>query len=349
MIYTMRGLLALLALLALNSAWACRCEERPLGDYFAGADVVLSGRLNQLTTLDATQRLQIELIAPSYKGPLRSQGQMVQLSTPNSSAACAVDIAMDAFYIFFAQQSEQGLRVDRCSGSRVLLGAGMPPGEFIDVPARFVARQLNALAGFEVLKDVQANAPSASAPDNDTLIGLLDLAPLAHGGWVEVYRAPAEQAEGMGRILSTGDVATLEYSYELAGAMVYAHKDGWFRVRLASGEYGWLPPGTGTFFSYPELVVSRLGYLNENWSGFVWPEIGAGLPVRSLLASSEAHSEIPARVVEARSIGGMPWLRVEILSGNECESAAVRTTLAGWIPAYGRNGRPSAWFWSRGC
>jgi hypothetical protein len=53
-------------------------------------------------------------------------------------------------------------------------------------------------------------------------------------------------------------------------------------------------------------------------------------------------------VLEIMEIGGMPFLRVELTEG-VCEVAEPRVVGAGWVPAYGQSGEPTAWFYSRGC
>ncbi|MBZ0267806.1 hypothetical protein K8I85_06590, partial [bacterium] len=240
--------------------------------------------------------------------------------------------------------------VDTCSGTRVHLAPGGEPAGFDDVPARFVPGQLNALSGMDVLRDVSAHAPREDDPDGTQLIGLLDLKGLAHGGVAPVREARDLAAEPIAVIRSYDDVESREFAYEQPGAVVLARVDGWSRVRLPDGAAGWIAPeDAGTWFPYAELPVRRLNYLTGHWSGYVWPDAGAGLPVRSPRRHAPGREEYPAEVHESMLVGGMIWFRVDVLNGNPCDGGDVRPELSGWVPGYGADGEPTVWFWSRGC
>lgn len=345
--------LLVVSLLYAVPADACRCAQRNLAEYFAAADTVAMGRLVSVDEQEDSRVLQFELVGPSYKGtPVRPTRSNLRVVTSDSTASCGVQPEMAAFYVIFAyRDADEELRIDSCSGSRVHLpSSGGEPVGFNDVPARFVAQQLNGLSGIEALRDVSLHAPRADAADNETLIGLLDLAPLAHGGNLDLYPAPDESATPLARIEDYAALENREYSYEQAGAIVYAKLPGWYKLRLADGRFAWAPvANTGTFFAYPELAINRLNYLTGNWSGFVWPEPGAGLPTRDLRVGNEGRAEYPVEVHEMALIGGMPFLRITVLQGEICSGTEARKGTSGWIPAFGRNGKPTAWFWSRGC
>ena len=368
------GLSALGFVLLPHTSWACRCVQRPLGEYFAEAQEVVIARLIAAET-DATARtLEVELLAEPYKGPAGTAGEVRRYATELETATCGVQPERDAIYILFGQARDGDSRrwVDTCSGSRMQISRSLEePVGFEDVPARFVAQQLNGLSGADVLRDVAANAPVRDDPANDTLIGLLRLPRLETGGSVTLYAAPHEDA-ARAEVEGFAGLATREYAYEQDAAVAVAEVAGWYRVPLvgegtrsalaaafaqsaaaaaagADSGFAWIPAAETELLRYPDLIVSRLAYLNEHWSGFVWPEAGAGLPFRRPpLDPSNEHREQAVRVLEVTEIGGMPFLRVELVEG-VCQLAEPRVVGAGWVPAFGRSGEPVAWFYSRGC
>lgn len=346
--------LILTLLLAPVAGLACRCAERDLAEYFAQADVVIMGRLVASDT-DADKRvLQFEQVAPPYKGSPGALDNIVTYTTAVSTATCGIQPVTGALYILFASTTGQPgsrLAVDSCSGSRLHIPAdGGEPQGFVDVPARFVAQQLNGLAGMQVLAAVSANAPDPTSIDNEALIGLLDLAALAHGDTIPILSAPLDSAATIAVIRGYADIESREVGYGQPAAVVFARREGWSKVRMLGGEFGWISAAdAGTWFDYAELPVRRLAYLNQNWSGFVWPSAGAGLPWRSVQAHRSDRREFAVNVLESTTIGGMPWFRVEVLDGDVCSGTEPGVALAGWVPAYGADGTETTWFWSRGC
>ncbi len=349
------GALILLLLAMPAPALACRCAQLPFADYFQRAEFVATAKLVVATIEDDHRALEFELLASPYKGgnPAQVKGSIVRLATESSTAACGLQPDINAIYVVFAEPDESNaghLWVNSCNGTRVHLSTRLDePVGFVDVPARFVAGQLNAYFGLEVLRDVSANAPDASDPENEKFIGLLDLKALAHGGFVEVYAQPARSSSRVEAIHSYDDVASREFAYEQPGAVVVAKLPGWYRVQLNDG-FGWIAAeDAGTWFPYPQLPVRRLAYLTSEWSGLVWPEAGAGIPVRKVLATGDERHESSLDVLEVAEIGGMPWFRVEVLVTDPCLGGESKPGLTGWVPAYGRQGKPNAWFYSRGC
>ncbi|ANO52598.1 hypothetical protein [Woeseia oceani] len=354
----MRRVIPALAVLLLYAtpADACRCAQRNLAEYFNDANTVAVGALVETEVRDGLRYLHFDLAGPSYKGtPLRAAGSRLTVTTNTDSASCGIHPEISAIYVLFAYPSDdkQGsqLHVDSCNGTRVHLPAhGEEPIGYQDVPARFVARQLNGLAGMNVLREVSANAPRPHSADNERLIGLLDLAPLAHGGHVDVYPAPDATLQPLARIADYAALESREYSYEQPGTVVYAAIPDWYRLKLADGCFVWVKAAeTGTFFSYPELAINRLNYLTDAWAGFVWPEPGAGLPYRDPRVAVNDAAEYPVEVHEMVLVGGMPFLRVTVLKGDVCSGNEPGVRATGWIPAFGVDGEATTWFWSRGC
>lgn len=351
-----RSALLVAALLLPATGFACRCAQQPLAAYFEKAGFVAMARLVSFEETADARELEFELAAAPYKGgePGQGKGSIVRVRTAVSTASCGIQPDIDAVYVVFGYSTDAGSgawQVDSCSGTRVHLSADLDePVGFVDVPARFVAGQLNALLGRDVLGDVAASAPNPDDPENDSLIGLLDLKAFPHGGHVDVFAEPDPNAARIGVIRSYGDVESREVGYEVPAAVVYAKLPGWYRVRSAGGRFGWIEAeGSHTWFPYAELPVRRLAYLTSAWSGLAWPEAGAGIPVRIDISAAGADAEYPVEVLESIEIGGMPFFRVEILGADPCSGEARKVRAAGWVPGYGRTGEPNVWYYSRGC
>ena len=341
-------------LVATAPADACRCAQRNLAEYFDAASEVATARLHSVTGMEERRlMLQFELLAPPYKTQRSlSAGDRLSYQTAASSAACGIAPEKDAVYVLFARQTGDEttmLQIDTCSGTRVLLPTdGQAREGFKDVPARFIPQQLNALAGLSVLKSIAAAQPDASDANNETLVGLLDVAGFSHAGHALLLARPDPDAERQAEVDDYGGLATREVGYETPSAVVYARVGGWYKLRTSNGDYGWLPPEyAGTFFPYDELPVRRLAYLPLPWHGFVWPSPGAGLPVRVL--PPDGQREQPAEILESTSIGGSLWFRVNLLEASPCEGGQGGKGTTGWIPGYREDGTPVAWYYSRGC
>jgi hypothetical protein len=284
-------------------------------------------------------------------------GDTVEYRTAVSTATCGVQPEPGAVYILFGRRSpsDSVLDVDTCSGTRVHRSAdGEEVVGFRDVPGRFVVRRLDALAGLESLAGL-APLPDPSDRERAVLRGLLDLEPLAHGGVVRIFQRPEAGAPLLTTIEDHAAVVTREIDYELPAAVVFGRIDGWSRVRLADGRWGWIPrEDAGTWFPYAELLVRRLTYLTPAWAGWVWPGPGSGIPTR-VRRLEGYEGEQPVQVLESQMVGGVPWFRVSVQGGSPCDGTGDRPALAaGWMPAYGAHPdsvglRPTVWYWSRGC
>ncbi len=338
------------------AAHACRCPQRTLGDYFAAADEVFIATL-EATVLDETaavggerQIFSFTTDAPRLKAVV---GERLPYVSYRSSAACAVEAVPGAIYAVFADyDAAEGVAwLSSCNGSRILMAQGREPRGFEDVPARFVPSQLNALAGLDLLRAIAKHEPQPDDLASERLVGLLDVAAL-EGGKVQLHAGPNQATEVVATAVTMEDLIRRESDYEVDAGVVYAVVDGWFKLRLARGVFGWLAKEqAGTYSSFDELPVNRLSYLNEHWTGFVWPSPGAGLPVRSTqhAGAKTGRAESAARILESTRIGSSLWFRVDVLSASECESEQARVVLSGWVPAYGVTGEPAVWFYSRGC
>ncbi len=359
------GLIALTLAPACGSAVGCRCQERALADYWTEADEVVVGRFvgygaaTPSASAAGTRELRFELTAGPHKvaGPSVSRrDRTIAYRSPTSTAACGVQGVEGSLYVLFAHrvEGEPALRIDSCSGTRVLSAPGIDQaGGFLDVPARFVIQQLNGLAGNDVLAEVIANAPTADAvaPTADptrALLGLLDVAGFTHAGFARLHVQPDTASPLLTEIASYEALETRESGYEEKAAVVQARANGWYRLRLSDGREGWLPPDlAGTYFPYPDIALRRLNYIPKPWHGFVWPVAGAGLPVRT--PDDPSRREVAIEVLERMDIGGFPWLRVEVFSESPCEVPEPNAIASGWIPAWAPDGAPQVWYYSRGC
>lgn len=348
----MRPIWVLALLLTHSVAWACRCEPLTLGQYYAQADSVQIGRL--LSSHDAGNDRLLEFgDLTAFKPVGRPIPKTRSFRTGGSSASCGLRIVPGATYVLFAQsQSDDPTRsqVNSCNGSRVIFTADGEPGtDFIDVPLRYLPSQLLAHAGRDELDATPW--PNAQNPLSTQFIGLLDLKTIAHGGPVTIYEEPTSASTTIETINDWTEVEFRESGYEVPAARVFANINGWYRVRLTHGTYGWVPPdAAGTYFAYAELAPRRLNYLNQNWSGLIWPEPGAGIPFQHRRKPEHVErGEHPARVLEARYVAESLWFRVSLLDRSPCSGKSQKETSSGWVPAYGLSGEPTVWFYSRGC
>lgn len=326
---------------------ACRCPERPLADYYAAADEVWIAAITALDeiavegSVDAPLDVSYTVIGDAWKGARRS-GEQGRFITSRSSASCGLNVQVGEAWVLFIHGDTRSAQLTSCDGSRPLRSnEGKAPG-FAKVPTRFVAEQLTALAGLDILRAITSS-------DQAALIGLLDIEALAHGGSVPLYQHPEQQEQPITTLSSMAPLRQREASYEFPAAEVYAVADFGYQVRLLDGRLGWLPRDyAGTWFPYENLLVNRLNYLQSGWHGFLWPDAGAGIPLR-VAPSPAADGRWAAAVHEVADIGGTLWLRVDVLSSDGCEAGTVRTIASGWTPASLASGEPAAWFYSRGC
>jgi len=327
-------------------AEACRCAQRTLADYFDGADLVAFGTVAGNQQQGNQRNLTFTLVDNAFKGALL-QGQSAQLVSALDTAACGIDPLPDTVYVLFGMVDPAApgrLRIDTCSGTRPL--AGDEDG-FIDVPERFVDSQLTALQGMEILTAYSASQAATDQSEDATLIGLLDLEPLAHGGVVSLRQTPDDNAAVLARVKEISELVNREVSYEFSAAAVYGRNAYGYRLQLSDGRFGWITQEEGgAWWPYESLVVQRLNYTVAGWHGLLWPDPGAGIPMR--LRNHRGQSKA-ARVLESTRLAGSLWLRIEVLDTDGCEGDEARVQLSGWTPAFLSSGEPAVWYHSRGC
>ena len=146
-------------------------------------------------------------------------------------------------------------------------------------------------------------------------------------------------------------------SAEAMAVTVYGRNRGWYLVGTRTGGRDWLHEGVvRRYFAIENVVLNKLNYLTESWDGGLRdkPESGAaGLVVAlppSLLTAGGVRRDVPARVTEATHADDSVWLKVEILEQSPCEvTGAPRILATGWIPVWSADGKPTAWYYPRGC
>jgi len=146
---------------------------------------------------------------------------------------------------------------------------------------------------------------------------------------------------------SAAGLPTLEYDYEMPGAVVLDQHDDWFRIRLAEGSAWIRRSSENRFIPLQELLVNNLTYIAQ-------PD-GRGLG--SVPGAADRSSAIDllttgrsVRLLDTQSVGGDLWLKLAVHSHSPCESPNEPASAAeGWLPAHTARGEPIVWFYSRGC
>lgn len=143
---------------------------------------------------------------------------------------------------------------------------------------------------------------------------------------------------------------TREHAYEEESVTVYGQQGTWYLVGLREGGRAWMDLGAaGRYFPLEELVMNRLNWLTDAWDTRLREAPDLKAPAVEAPVPREAGREVPAKVLEARRDGDMLWFKVEVLEQSPCEGGTPPVVASGWIPAWDQDGKPTAWFYSRGC
>lgn len=135
----------------------------------------------------------------------------------------------------------------------------------------------------------------------------------------------------------------LESSYEQVAVPVFETVGDWHRIAIPAGS-AWVNGSQDglQLDAYPALMLERLAYVLDDWDGELCAAPG------SQCRRPVLPSETPLSVLATRLVNGEPWLQVEF-TNFACGDSANAVLASGWIRAYGRDKRVSAWFYSRGC
>jgi len=148
------------------------------------------------------------------------------------------------------------------------------------------------------------------------------------------------------------EMPTQESGYEIAAAVVHERRDHWFRIALPRGS-AWVERAKDEdFLPYPEILARRLSYLMNDWDGQLRRSPSAKAPALPLPAEWKERipSQIGIQVLRVRRSDNEDWMRVRIVTGR-CGDDSTKTVkpIEGWVPVHRPDGKPTAWFHSRGC
>jgi hypothetical protein len=147
----------------------------------------------------------------------------------------------------------------------------------------------------------------------------------------------------------TRDLPTREIAYEAPAAMVIAEAaDGWLRLRLDDSAAAWtMVRDSSAYRPIEALVREGLAYLTADWDGRLASAPDA--PLLSPMLGGPIDGR-PVTVRDVRQLGGVTWVRVDVLVRSACEDGGTPAVVAsGWLPLHTATGAPTVWFHSRGC
>lgn len=344
-------------------AWACRCPQEPLATYFERADVVFLGKVVGGTESPDPSRperpIRFELKGAAFKGRLSETDRYY---TAADTAGCGLDAVAGRLYLVFGERDPREpevVYVNTCNGTRRFEPAN-PDGivGFSDAPPNRVLPALLDLSRAEEARHL----PIGGIPKAHSIVGLVELpgivtytvegvsaATVPNPGPLSLREQPDPGAPVVAQLQAPADVVTREHSYEAVAAVVYEERQGWLRLKTSQGIFGWLAPTAhAVYYPLATLLVRRLGYLTSAWDGRVWPEPGAGYPLR-LHLPKEVQRETPIEVIETQQVGDSLWLRIQVFRSEPCSGPAPQKGETGWVPAWNAEGELTSWYWSRGC
>jgi hypothetical protein len=162
--------------------------------------------------------------------------------------------------------------------------------------------------------------------------------------------APHGGCEGLEVSVHQGEqrreLPTLEFDYEMPGAIVVERRDGWFRIRLGNRTAWVNAPSAGRFMPLGDLYEEFVGVtaISESFTARLTSAPGStGGPIMPRVAPGQ-----PVRVLEMRDAS----VQVEVLSNSACTAAdngPPEVVATGWLPLHDQSGTPTVWFSSRGC
>ena len=364
--------LLLAMLLMPQAALACRCADQGLQTYYKLADSVFFAQVTEASRTGYPRAgigVAVQQVGKTFKGKPAS---LTKLFTGGDSASCGLKVEAGTHWLFFVQHDPDhpGIgHVHSCNGSRRYnpnARAGIQG--FSDTSAEQVIPALNLLRDGRTppqSRNLILERPAGGTPNQYSVIGLLEMPKLLEparysdrerAGFtpIPVYAAPLTGAALLEELDDRNDLPTAEFSYERPGAVVHQTRNGWYRISLredAGQPTGWIESRhANTYWPIEKLLPERNSYLTEYWDQTLWAQPGGGLPVRAAKLPASDKGKYPARIVDSRSIADSLWWKVEIFDRSPCSStAAPKVVYRGWVPAFDRSGRNTAWFWSRGC
>ena len=166
--------------------------------------------------------------------------------------------------------------------------------------------------------------------------------------------APHGGCEGLEVSIHRGEqheeLPTLEYDYEMPGAIVLDRRDDWFKIRLKD-KPGWVKASAvDRFMPLADLYEEFVGVttISKDFTGRLLS--GPGVFTGAIMPRVSPSQSV--RVVEIREARGQQWVNVEALSHSACTAGndgPPQVIANGWLPLYASDGAPTIWFSSRGC
>jgi len=143
-------------------------------------------------------------------------------------------------------------------------------------------------------------------------------------------------------------MTTEERAYGKPAAVVTEQRAGWFKILLAE-RMAWIRPEQGyRFYPLEDLYQEQATYLSLAWDGALCREPGQYRQCPTTVIAPELAP--PVEVLASREVDGQTWFRIRFLARGGCgEGDEILPRSEGWVPAYGRENKPSIWFYSRGC
>jgi hypothetical protein len=143
---------------------------------------------------------------------------------------------------------------------------------------------------------------------------------------------------------SISALPTEEFDYEAPAAIVLEEQNDWFKLQLSDGTAWVRVTERNKYYPLVVLLLNGLTYIAENPASQIFSHPGGDDTVAT------AASGNSVRALEAESVDNQLWLHIQVLSHSVCESVDEPRLLSqGWIRAHDPSGRPTVWFYSRGC
>lgn len=142
------------------------------------------------------------------------------------------------------------------------------------------------------------------------------------------------------------DLETKEFDYELSGVITYEVRDQWYYVGFYDKgvlKKGWIgQPHVSRFIPLSVMLLNRMNFLTEAWSGSLWQKPEDHKPELADLKKRDAT------VVETKVIKDQLWAKVKIKKSGHC-SGSDEMEKEGWTPVFSERNELLVWFRSRGC
>jgi len=208
------------------------------------------------------------------------------------------------------------------------------------------------LVGLLTPEPVSANAPGCpgagaadalplrSRPDDEAaVIGTVAFRPIGNAPQdCELAFPVFETPDASG----SRPVPALESSYEEPALLALEKRGDWLRIDLGDRSAWLRSPAGYRFEAYPAILAQRLAYATPAWAGEICAIAGDDC------GRIEPSPEQALRILGVAAHDGQDWMEVE-LTTDPCRDVEERVLMRGWIRAHATDGRPAAWFHSRGC